>query len=400
MPRSRTRRAVLAAALGALLLAGCAEPEPGLQVEVSGASRSGGTADASVPPGGDGSTVPRLPPICAPPKPGRTYDTAQLNATMTQLDLPDWRAADVGATAPLTDGRVLWVFGDTLRAAGSRPGLVANSLLVSSGTCFTQVGAGRDTALLGVPEDGEACWPTSVASRAVIGGDEAFVICSRVQRKPAGLLDFSYLGASLIRITVASGGQPVIRDVTSLTPDTHDETVVNWGAGQLIDGGWLYVYGSQQGRGATSKSVLVARVRLAQASRFMAWQFYDGRRWQEDAGWARPVLPANPGVSQAFSVHRDGNHFVLVSKRGGEFGDAIGVWTAPTPAGPWSLASQTPYPYDDGSGFVSYQPLAHPELPLRNGRLLVTMSRNPTSFENLLAQPRRGRPVFVEVPKP
>ena len=395
MPRPRVRRTVLG--LCAVVLAAvsaCAEPEPDLELQVPG------RVDGALGVVGTPSPSSTAETSCSTQPAAGGYDVATLNRAMQGIRLPDWRAGDVGATAPLSDGRMLWVFGDTLRAKGARPGIVANSMLVSSGTCFTPVAGSSGAPVLDLQRTGQACWPTSVLARKAMGGDSVSVICSRVQQDHHGLLDFTYLGASLAEIRVPVGGRPVVEHMTTLTPDNHDPRAVNWGAAQVVDGDWLYVYGTQQAQGELAKSALVARVRLEQMRSFPAWQFYDGRQWQEDPGWARPVLSASPGVSQAFSVHRLAGRFVLVSKRGGEFGDAIGVWTAPSPVGPWTLTSETPYAYDEHNGFVRYQPLAHPEIRLANGKLLVSLSRNPTTFANLLTDPRRGRPVFVEVPHP
>ena len=42
-------------------------------------------------------------------------------------------------------------------------------------------------------------------------------------------------------------------------------------------------------------------------------------------------------------------------------------------------------------------PLAHPEVRLTSGRLLVTVSRNTTSLDQLVAHPEIGRPLFAEI---
>lgn len=450
MPRLWSRRAgvVLTLCLG-LTLAGCAEPEPDLELNVPVADGSatippGGVSPNQLPPDGaagadgavgtgpqsSGSTTGQaspnglvlpgsspsgssrdpaaapsgipagLTPACPASTSARTYDARSFNAVMQNLSLPQWRAADVGATARLSDGRVAWIFGDTLRPSGYRPLVGANSLLISSNDCFAQVTVPTMQPLIPVGKQGEACWPTSIAAFAINGGDRLYVACSRVQRLPGGLLEFTYLGASLAQLRVPSGGTPVVERVLALTPDNHDQKQINWGASLLREDRWLYVFGSQQPEAGTAKAVYVARTPVDAPAAAASWEFWDGGSWQRDAGRAAVVLPADHGVSQAFSVHRIGSKFVLVSKKGGEFGKTIGVWTAPTPAGPWALASETAYTYDDGSGFVTYQPLAHPEFSLVSGNLLVSMSRNPKKFTDLLVDPRQARPVFVEVPRP
>src|SRR5688572_54153 len=73
----------------------------------------------------------RVEPTC-PPGPrhvaGLTVDI--LNRVVATADLPAWQAADIGASAELRDGRMVWVFGDTVRSAELSPRLVANSMLV------------------------------------------------------------------------------------------------------------------------------------------------------------------------------------------------------------------------------------------------------------------------------
>ena len=54
-------------------------------------------------------------------------------------------------------------------------------------------------------------------------------------------------------------------------------------------------------------------------------------------------------------------------------------------------------PEDFDTGELEYAPLAHPEIPLADGRLLVSVSRNTTDFDQLMADPEVGRPIFVEV---
>ncbi|AKU17232.1 DUF4185 domain-containing protein [Luteipulveratus mongoliensis] len=412
MPWPRVRRTGAALGLCAVLaLAGCAEPEPdlGLQVASSSEGASDPAAGSGAPGqlGGDQEAFPVAPGAaqgdpakCPVPEQGRTYRASELNAMMQLLRMPQWLAADVGASAPLADGRVAWIFGDTLRPQGYRPLVGDNSMAVSSSTCFSQVTVSGNAPLIDLHRSGQACWPMSIAALPVDGGDRLYVSCSRVQRLPGGLLDFTYLGASLAQLSVKPGKMPVLHSVTTLTPDSHDPTQINWGAALLPDAGYVYLYGSRQPTKATAKAVLVVRALAKDPTNRQFWQYFDGRGWSSDVGRAQEVLSASPGVSQAFSVQRIGAKYVLVSKRGGEFGHTIGVWTAPRPEGPWQHVSDTPYQYDDDSGFVTYQPLAHPELPLSNGKLLVSMSRNPKAFSDLLRDPRRGRPVFVEVPRP
>lgn len=318
--------------------------------------------------------------------------------TMDALQAPTWRSADVGVTTKLSDGRVLWVFGDTVRPRGTSPRVAANSMLVSDGGCFAEM----RTPEGGAPIDGfpgrRRCWPNAALAVPMKGADAVLVTCSRVDPGDDGLYDFTYRGLTLAVFVVEPGGAPQPVSTLDVTPDTADARAVNWGSALVAHDGWIYVYGSQQPAGSAGKGAYVARARLAQVGDHAGWQFWNGRSFTGDDAAARPVLLAAEGVSQTFSVVPWKGAFVLVSKQGGEFGANIGVWKAPHPQGPWSGLKAVPEPYSRGSGVVAYQPLAHPEFVTAGGKLLVTMSRTAEKFADLIADPSKGRPLFVEVP--
>ena len=46
-----------------------------------------------------------------------------------------------------------------------------------------------------------------------------------------------------------------------------------------------------------------------------------------------------------------------------------------------------------------YAPLAHPEVALASGELLVSISRNTTDLSRLMKNPQVGRPEFVQLPR-
>ncbi|NHN56057.1 DUF4185 domain-containing protein [Calidifontibacter sp. DB0510] len=323
-----------------------------------------------------------------------------MNAWMGRLNgLPDWQSADVGLTASLLDGRVLWVFGDTLRAASRSPRIVSNSAFVTTGLCAQPAVPRSHGALVPDPAARTACWPTSMASVPAPGEDRLLVACSRVKRQPGGLLAFTYLGLSLATLKVPRGGAPQVTGVAKVTPDDENPGQVNWGAAMIVRDGELYIYGTALQGSAGTRAAYLARVPPASATDRAAWRYFDGSGWTDDPSAARAVLPSSFGVSQAFSVIPWGGGVVAVSTQGGDLARSVAVWRAPAPTGPWTLASRAAVPAAAG-GDVVYQPLAHPEIVLSSGNLLVSVSRNPAKLSDLFADPRRGRPFFLEVPRP
>ena len=315
-------------------------------------------------------------------------------------DLPQWQAGDVGLTLPLQDGRTVWIFGDTLRPPHVSPRFVSSSMLVSSGQCVAQLVPDAGGPVIPSRSRSRVCWPTAGVSVREATQDKLLVSCSRVHRGQ-GALDFTYLGLSMAQFRVPRGGVPTLVKSWQVTSDDTDPLQINWGSGLLHDGRQLYVYGTRlRQQGESARSLYVARVPVGSVDDTGAWAYWTGRRWVKDRALAQPILPVTDGVSQSLTVSRVGDDYILVSKKGGDFASDVGVWRSSTPVGPWTLTYTKAMPYDDGSGVVAYEPLAHPDLPLADGNLLVSLSRNPVKLSSLLADPALGRPVFIEVPLP
>ncbi|MFC8502573.1 DUF4185 domain-containing protein [Pedococcus sp. NPDC057267] len=384
----RVVRLAPAALLAVVLsLAACStgSPEP-----------SGGSGTSS------GSTAyPRLSPRCpAPAAHPPAVTVAQLNRVVAGLDLPLWQAGDIGASARLPDGRLVWVFGDTVRAPDVQPRIVANSMLVTSGLCTSQVEVADRGAVIPDRSDGVVHWPMSVAV-VPRGGESSLVVISARIRRGVGGLDFTYLGSTATVFRLPAGGAPTVAYQLDITPDSPEPTQVNWGSAMTLHDGWIYVYGTRlPSRTAFGRALYVARAPADDARDRSTWRFWDGGAWVADAARAAVVLPAEGGVSQTLSVDVLDSHFVVVSKRDGDLGSTVYAWHALGPTGPWTAIRGVHAAFQDPDGNLRYAPLAHPGIRLADGRLLISISRNTTDFARLLAQPRLGRPVFAEIDRP
>lgn len=379
----RARAAVVLVAALALLLAGCT-----------------GSDEPRSSPKQSGSGL-RLAPDCPPPPAHHRKPTVdQVNELGTAVDLPGWQAGDIGASGRLSDGRLVWLFGDTTRTK-LEPPIVANSMLVSSGRCVSQlVDAQHGPVIPDVSAD-VVHWPMSVAIGRQGGHDVILVLCSRIDRGQSGSFGFTFLGTTAAAFTVKAGEAPQLLKVVDITPDSRDEQQVNWGAAATVHAGWYYVYGTRLTgqKYDFGRELYVARTPAADPGDRKRWQFWDGERWQSHVGRARAVLPSQGGVSQTLSVDSVGDHFVAVSKRNGDISDFVYKWTAPNPWGSWTPVKELKAPGGFDTGNLEYAPLAHPEIPLRSGDLLVSISRNTTDFQRLLKNPEIGRPEFVALPR-
>jgi hypothetical protein len=149
-----------------------------------------------------------LAPACPSP-PGRVHKPTvdELNQLGRHLDLPAWQAGDIGASARLHDGRLVWLFGDTTRSR-LEPPIVANSMLVSSGRCVSQLLDEHRGPVVPDVSPNVVRWPMSVAVGRDHGHDVVLVLCSRIDRGHSGSFGFTFLGTTAAVFTVEEGGVP------------------------------------------------------------------------------------------------------------------------------------------------------------------------------------------------
>lgn len=382
-----------------LLCAGCTDESTG------GKSSSSSPPTSSTSPTTAATRLAQLEPPCpsAPSSPVAVESATAANELLAAQDLPAWEAADIGASTLLSDGRVVWVFGDTVRS-GMTPGLVANSMLVSGGHCASQLLTPEKGPVIPDVSTAVVHWPMSAVSWADDTRERLVVLCSRTRRGGSGdPLDFTFLGTSAALFDVPAGGVPRLVRVTRVTEDDPDLHQVNWGAASFTDDRWIYVYGTRLTgeEYVFGRELYAARVPLTSPTKRSTWRFWDGSAWQPDPDRATAVMDAEGGVSQTLSVDAlDDGRFLAVSKRDGDLGEFVYSWLAPSPVGPWKPHKGVPAPNDLDAGLLKYAPLAHPQIPLGTGRLLVGVSRNTTDFRRLVEEPELGVVEFVEVALP
>ncbi len=388
--------AVLAGATVLALASACSSAPPAAPT-ASGASASSSAAAPSTT--ADASDLALSPSCPAPPAKEASVDVDALNRALSgSIHLPAWQAADIGASARLADGRIVWVFGDTVRP-DLQPVVVANSVLVSSGRCVSQLVDAQMGPVIPDAAEGVVRWPMSVVVVPDAGHDAVVVLCSRIRRGDSGAFGFTYLGTSAAVFSVGEDAVPRLVRVVDVTPDSTDETQVNWGAAATVDGSTLYVYGTRlTGRtGDVGRELYVARAPVSEPGTRSAWRFWDGSSWQKERDRAAAVIPSDGGVSQTLSVQATGGQFVAVSKRNGDAANFVYKWTAPEAQGPWTPIKEFEAPAGYDTGKLEYAPLAHPEVRLDTGDLLVSISRNTTDLQRLVSDPEVGRPEFVQL---
>ena len=407
-----SRRAAVLVPAVCLVLTGCVRLEaPSPDSALAGSPQPAlltiepGEADASV----------RLEPACPPPDPAEPLTAEDLNEAFEELDLPYWRQSDVGTSAVLSDGRVMWVWGDTVRGRSTDPRMIDNSILISSGTCVSQLLTDDIGPVL--PRDpGElSSWPLSAMRMDPRPGDPAdvtdvvVVFASRVQ--PAdGQFAFLERGTTVGVYTVGADRLPRLAEARYLTPDDPDLGAIHWGAASTLDGDQVYVYGTRDTSEpyVYGRELFVARLPVAELTNGAALQYWDGAAWQPDPARAAPIMGAVEGPAERLSVDLVDGRWMIFSKLGGDLADVVAMWTSDSPTGPFTPQPVLDLPFEvddtvteaDDDKIIQYMPLAHPEIPTDPGTMIVSISRNLTNFAELLKTPERASPLFFQVPRP
>ena len=380
LERWRTPRRTLLAALVVAAVAACSSPAP-----------------APVP-----TPVPNAS-SCVPFS--RPTTVEELDSVVTAYrSVPSFRGGDVGADVLLSDGRGLWVFGDTLRGTDfPGPRYVRNSMLLFSSSCITVVSSTGNGAVIPDRADGVGYWPMSIGKVSRDGYDLVAVMAQRV-RGSGDEGHFENLGPAIAVFRVDRGGQPVLQRVTDLGPDSTDRRRPTWGAAVWVaDDGYAYIYGTSnpEQRLVFGCALSVARTKPEDVEHPETWDYWDGRTWQHDAARAEAVIAAQGGVSQTLSVfERDGRWWV-VSKRDEFLGHDLVVWSSRSPTGPFSASDPVAQiPSDLTHHLVRYMPLAHPDLLPTPGHVIVSVSQNSDDPALLAADPVLYRPRFFQIALP
>jgi len=303
----------------------------------------------------------------------------------------------------LPDGRTLWIFADTLSgrrsaSGGYAPGLGMrhNSFVIQDRGCLSAL----NSTPLPDMDSSHWYWPSS----ALVAGGRLYVFAIRVGRTGTGAFSFATYGSSLASFTLPRTGAPRLQSIVALPRGNADGTIL-WGAGVVAAGPRVYVYGTQAVplRLGFGRRLLVAWAPTGRLADPHAWHFRAATAFTSRPQDARPVLPAADGVSTSVSVlPGPAGRVSVISKLNEVFGRYVAEWTAPTPAGPFTLSRPQllSAPSLTKPGELLYTAQAHQESRLANGALLVTVCRNNTRFAAVEADSRLYRPQFSAVAAP
>lgn len=322
-----------------------------------------------------------------------------------------FRGGDVGASVALQDGRMLWMFGDTLRDASAGARTARNSMLLVDDGCIRSVLPPDEGAIIPLrpAQQGDdrpvGYWPMSTYAVPREGYDLVYVTAQRVRSTGSEAFDFENLGPSVAVFLVPEGGTPQLIDQQDIGPDQAGREHPMWGAATTYvpgdGGGWVYLYGTANPGTdeAWGYSLRVARVRPDDVLDRSAWRYWDGSSWGSSEDAAQEMIPAQDGVSQTLSVFTRDGRWYAVSKRNDLLGSDVTIWTADAPTGPWS-SGEAVAPTDAETGQLRYMPLAHPDVLPVEGTVVVSYSQNTDDLDEVIDDPLLYRPRFLRVDLP
>jgi len=306
-----------------------------------------------------------------------------------------WIASDGGLTIPLSDGRTLWLMGDSH----------INDYDVKSETvpCLFQV---RNCALLQPKNDWQ--WQNT---QTLIGkgpgnknyfkfntddhyfswpgggvqiGDTVYVFCSSLQNKAGGGA-FGFGPAGNDRWAKIKFPEMSVAGYTQLP----DFAGIGFGSSMIKNDkdGYVYVYGAKLV--ITAGEIYVARFPIKNPN--AAWTFWDGKGWANSAAQSKPMAKS-PSNSVSFCKVK--NKYVMVCSQfnvGCDQGKDIYTATSDSPLGPFTqpkVVYSIPDRKEGHSPFF-YSVFGHPEFINSKNELLITYSIN--GYEKCVVDCVNGR---------
>jgi hypothetical protein len=315
---------------------------------------------------------------------------------------PRWLGGDAAYSVPLNDGRILWMFGDTLisksdRNSRAESALIHNSVAIQKGddpvtaamTFHWRSGEGGPASFF--PDEGDRWyWP----QHGIRLGKELVLFLMRVRPGAQGTFETDGWRAAVID---DADGEPTDWKVRIVAPTGTPPGIV-FGA-MLYREGRVYALG-QRDPGDHSGYLMrwteddIASGRVA----FAEW-------WADTRGWINDVrvapTPVMPNTGPGGSLHYDLQRRRWLAIRSDGFGASnIVVATADRPIGPFTQPQAIFRPPEsDRPRTLVYGAKAHPELAA-GGALALTYTTN--SFGDLAAligDTSLYYPRFVKLPK-
>jgi hypothetical protein len=363
----------------------------GLLILLTGMPRAGESADQ----------FPATTPL------REAHNDAAFTAIFQQTN--HWSAGDVAATIPLSDGRVLWLFGDSYidqfeARTGTLPELFnarnaallqsVNDLMHPQTLCHFE---SKDKSLFRPPVAGNPdFWPCFWPGGGFQNGNTVYVYLTEIQKTPkGGMWGFKTVGQYWATMSF-----PELKVTGYQELPSFNDISFTCGFVQETQSGFTYAFGDRHH--GVGSDVFVARFPTANPEG--GWAFWDGKEWSANVTNAAVIAR---GASISVSVCKMRGKFLLVTTAFSvacDQGREIYLLTSDNVTGPFSQRKKI-YTVDDtvdGHHPFFYCAELHPEFVNEEG-LLITYCINgyapcvPTTVNGRM-NPDYYRPRAIRLP--
>lgn len=322
-----------------------------------------------------------------------------------------WNASDGFQSHRLPDGRILWLYGDTVTDDGR---FVRNSMSVwDRREGYIRFDAGTDLRGFAVrPDtraaDGATRWYWTGVPLPGSGQRWVHIPAMRVQRTSGGF-GFELAGADMITYRYASASARLTVVANRSTPrvvNAAGTDMVWWGAATVRVRDHVYIYGMITPSGAGSGyriDTAVMRIRSAvlarRPPRVADWQVLTDDGWRTGTGV--------PVSAVRRIAHRFSNSFGIVAVRGklyavvktDEFlGRTVDLYRAASVRSPFRFRRRLAIVRPAADTFA-YNVNLHQALPAPRGRVWVSVNQSPRTCAAWTC-PTSYRPIFRLIPAP
>jgi hypothetical protein len=292
-------------------------------------------------------------------------------------------AGDGGFSVPLTNGKVLWLMGDSHiddydKSSATVPCLfqVRNTAVIQPKgdwqwphtETLTGNYPGIKSYLKNQAADSLFCWPGA----GIQLGDFIYIYCGSLKNAGTGAFGFAASGNDFFaKIPVKDLSQKEYKPLPSFNG-------INFGIGFIRRNNYIYAYGQQYTPSAIMCSLYLGRFSVS--TPFENWEYWNGKGWSKDVA-AAAVIASQQGVSGTFHLSEINGKILLLSSElsiNCDSGTEIYTATAAQLTGPFSDKKML-YAIDDrkeGHRPFFYAAIAHPEYINRQNELLVTYAIN------------------------
>jgi hypothetical protein len=332
----------------------------------------------------------------------------EMNARFEPSD--GWIGADGDYSVSLTPERTLWLFSDTW-VGHVRAGKRTDTVMVNNSLAL-QEGHGAETKVQFIVHHNDTGHPVAFITPADHHGwywlqagalvqDRLFPFLMQLEKTGAGgAFGFRQVGQWLGIVANPLDPPTTWRIEQHQLPNVQfsPEHQISYGAAALVDGGYLYIYGTedQHQHGGIARHLLVARVPTNAVADFSAWRYYTGEKWDADC---RRAVGIADGLATECSVSflpQSGQYVLVYTEQG--YSPKIQVRTAATPWGKWS-APTTVYhcpEMDLDKQVFCYAAKAHPS-EASGDQLVITYAANSMDFWEVMTNTSLYWPRFVSV---